>query len=342
MSDERIVAFRDALRDSDPTEVVERFDRFDAAIEDQEKREAALQNVARGLVAHVAADEPANQTAQQFFRTANKAQQARLEAKFDYLLYLQGGPSAEAVAQKVDAALSATEQVETIATQLRDYSLDISLPSTLGLTGPSSIIVEAGSVVDATFTVTNVGGSSAEDIEVGLTGEENLSIEPRSIASIDPGKSVSITVTGTVDEPTESPLIVSADEASARASLEVIDENGYFERALRILDEIEEQLELLSADDDPEDDAPEDVLEGLENKIQRAQTRIADVRGEIGNRPAHALANRVQSIQQLLGAFMNQIDGLSNAHLSDRTKAVLSSDAELAIEALAAAEQKLQ
>ncbi len=89
------------------------------------------------------------------------------------------------------------------------------------------------------------------------------------------------------------------------------------------------------------DELPQDALEGLEGKIETARTRINDVREDIGDRPGHALANRVQAIQNLLGAFMNQVDGLSNAHLSDRAEAVLSSDAELAIEALAAAEQAL-
>ncbi len=148
-------------------------------------------------------------------------------------------------------------------------------------------------------------------------------------------------MTGTVDEPTESPLIVSADEASARASLEVIDENSYFERALRILDEIEDLLNGLSAGNGPEDDLPKNALNGLENKIGTARTRIEDIREEIGRRPSNALANRVQAVQRLLGAFINQVQGLSNAHLSDRNEAVLSSDAELAIEALAAAEQML-
>jgi len=337
MTNERIVEFRDALRDNDTTKVVELFDGFDDAVDSQEKREIALQNVARGLTARVATDEPANQTAQEFFMAVNKAQQARLETKFDHLLYLQGGQSAEAVAEKVDTVLSATEQVETLASELREYATDISLPGTLSLTGPSNIVAETGSAVDATYTVTNLGGSPIENVEVSLAVEADLSIEPRSIASIEPGDNVSITVTGTVDEPTESPLIVSADEARARASLEVIDEDGYFERALRILDEIEEQLVLMSANDE----LPEDALEGLGEKIETARTRINDVREDIGDRPGHALANRVQAIQNHLGAFINQVEGLSNAHLSDRAEAVLSSDAELAIEALAAAEQAL-
>lgn len=346
MTDNRIITFRDLLRNGDAAEAIDQFDEFDAAVEQQANRESALRDIARGIIARVQPDAPAHATAQQFLQTVTDAQQARIKAKYDFALYLQGGPSAESVADRVNDVISTTDAVEKTAEQMRNYGSEISLPSVLSLSGPGDITTTAGSTIEETYTVTNVGVSDANNVEVTLDGYE-LSIEPVSIDSLSPGDSVVLSVSGPASEVTEAPVVVSAGAASTRTGLNILDSNGHLDRALITISDIENHLGALSEGDDKpkkkeKRNGKSKKYNGLKNKINEARKQIEIIQEQIKSTENESVSAELESVRELMGAFINQIHGLGKTHLSDRDEAVLASDATKVIDELAAAAQTVR
>lgn len=335
MTDDRIVDFRDALRDGDTAGAVDGFDGFDAAVDDQANRESALRDVARGVIARTPPDEPAHQAAQGFLRAVNDAQGARTKAKYDFALHLEGGPSAADVADRVDAVLDTTDAVETAAGDLREEADGIDLPPALSVTGPSALLVPKGTSIEAEYTASNVGVTPASDLDVTLDGYDGVSASPDAIDSLTAGADATITVSGPADETVEAPLVVSVGAESARTDLRVLDKAGFLDRALTVLDEVQQRLERVSDDADGKGNSD---FRGLENKLRTARNRIEKLKKEAesggGKGRGKSLDERIRSTMKLLGAFINQAEGLSPRQLSSQDAAVLAGDAGEVIDEL--------
>lgn len=248
---------------------------------------------------------------------------------------------------------SSTEAVETAAERMRAAGADRSLPPALSLSGPSDITVSVGSAIDATYTVTNVGLSTATDIAVTLEGYD-LSISPSSVESLPAGETAELTLSGVATEPTESLLVISAGAETARASLDVLDEDGHLDRALAIIGDIEDRLGRIAdaADDNSSPDKDKgktkgkgknkpkgkdkrqsNGINGLQEKLTTARKRIEAVKSSASG----SVSNEIKSIQKLMGAFINQVHGWGKNNLSNRNEAVLTNDAGGVVDELAAA-----
>lgn len=336
MTDQRIVDFRDALRADDAGESIDGFDGFDAAVDEQAKRESVLRDVARGIIARVPPAQPLHQTAQQYLQAVADAQETRLKAKYDFALYLEDGPSADAVADRVDAVIETTDAVEQVGTELRESGGDIDLPPALGVVGPNAITVPKGGFIHAEYTATNLGTTSVSDVEVSLDGYD-LSANPTTIDSLASGANAAVIVSGPADETAEAPLVVSVGSAVARTDLRIIDKAGYLERALAVLEDVANRVNDVAESDDGNKNGGKPDLKGLQNKIKTVRKRIEKLADDVESGKRKGVDKRIRAIINLVGAFINQVHGLGNEQLSDRNESILSSDAAAVIDELAAA-----
>lgn len=338
MVDERVVEFRDALRAGDAAAIVEAFDGFDAAVDTQEARERAVRDVARGIIARSPPDAQEHQSAQQFLRAVSDAQEARISAKYDFALYLQEGPSADRVADSVDRVIETTAAVEDAINAVRDDGRDLMVPPALSVTGPNDVEVASGEAFEAEYTVRNVGVSPAGGLDVAVEGPD-LSATPGEIESLGPDETATVTVSGSVDETTERPLVLTVGAATVRSTVVVLDERSHLERALTIIEEIEAQIDALG--DEKDGGSPQggnaSGLDGLREKLVTARERITEIMEALDGDTGRPVDKQIDAASRLMGAFVNQTHGLGNRQLADRTEALLAHDAGRAIDELRAA-----
>ncbi|WP_435320391.1 CARDB domain-containing protein [Haloarchaeobius sp. TZWSO28] len=357
MSDSRVVAFKESLVQGDTAAAIDRFDGFDDAVDEQERREGALRDVARGLIARTPPGDASHAAAQQFLRNVSTAQQARLKAKYDYALYLQGGPSAEAVADRVDTVITATETVDKAAERMRETGSDVPLAPALTLDGPRDVLAQVGSSIEATYTLSNIGTSAAGGLEVSLDGYD-LSVAPSTVESLAPGESAEVTVSGTATEAASEPLVVSVGAQTARTGINILDGDGHLDRALLVLDDITDYLDAIAPDESEQEETggnggkgkknksgtgangnggPSKGYNGLVEKVATAREQIETIRQQIESGDDESVETDIESVQRLMGAFINQTHGWGKTHLSDRSEALLAADAGRVIDELAAA-----
>lgn len=304
MNDARIVAFRDALADGDHVSAIERFDDYDDALDSQSIRERALRNLARGIVAHTDADSSDNRAAQELVRVITDAQQARIKSKFEFMLYLEGGPDAEHVAGRVQDVLDAHESVATAEERIRSLDADVSLPVLLGLYGPRSLVVPKGTTFDATYTIENVGITDASDLDVLVQGYD-VSVDPSTIESLAVDASADITVTGDADRAADTFLLVNVGSESSRTALVVLAKADYLDQTLAQLDRFEATLAELD--------------EVLHRPIRPFQRKIGTVRRELesmqtdlenGRIGARRVNNEIHAVNSQLGGLYGLVNSL--------------------------------
>jgi hypothetical protein len=346
VSDARIQAFRDALREDDHADAVAGFDAFADALAAQDRREGALRSLARGLNARTDSD-AAQAAAQEYLDVVGDAQQLRLQSKYDFMLYLEGGPSADDVADKVDAVITAHDAVAAAAADLREYGDAVDLPPLVGVFGPDELVVPKGSTIDATYTVENVGTSEVGSLDVTVEGYD-LSASPTSVGPLAATESADVSVAGTADEAGEFPVVVRASTGDAgesrRTSLAVLDTADYLERAVVTIGDVREQLDQIRQGSGKGKSGG--VPNGLVSKLDTAEQRIEQIQavldsggnGKGGNgKGGNGIDQRIGAVANLVDAFGNQARGLGGNRLSERRAAMLQGDASEIVGLLEAA-----
>ena len=357
MTDERLTAFRDALRAGDTRAAVERFDAFDAAIDAQADRESALRSLASELVSRLPPTQPGHKAGQAFIEQVAAAEQARLETKYAFGLHVENGPDAASVADAADQVIETTEQVNDTSDQLRENADDVPVEfnPAYAVFGPGDQVVPLGSDISLSFTVENVGVTEVEPKSVEVNGYE-LAVSPERTPVLQPEETATITLTGTADERSEAPLTVQVGVETARVSLNVLAKQDFLENALTVLGTVRERLERIGDDADSGNggngnggngngnggnggngnggngngNGGQPGLPGLVAKIEQAESRIEQL--TTGN--VRQVDKRIEAVIDLLGAFTNQVEGLSTQQLTNQDAAVLVSDADRAIETL--------
>jgi HAMP domain-containing protein len=345
MSDARIQAFRDALAEGDHAAAVEGFDAFADALAAQDRREGALRPVARGVNARTG-DDAATQTAQEYLEVVGNAQHLRLQAKFDFMLYLEGGPAAADIADKVDAVLTAHDAADAAAADLRAHADGIDLPPQLGVFGPDSLAVPKGTTIDATYTVENVGTVGVDALDVTVEGYD-LAVSPDSISGLAPTATADVAVSGSAAEAGEFPVVLKAAgetaSASRRVSLAVLDTDAYLERALTTIGDLRDQLAEGDAQGGGDGKGNDDGgVTGLEKKLDTAEQRIERIRDALGGgngkgnggNGGNSLDQRIGAVANLVEAFGNQARGLGGGPIPERRAAMLAADADQLIDLL--------
>ena len=85
----------------------------------------------------------------------------------------------------------------------------------------------------------------------------------------------------------------------------------------------------------PDDGRGEADTPGLLNKIETARKRIRAVIDDIESGTLDEVDDEIRDITRLMGAFINQVEGPSEQHISETNRALLSSDAARTIDMLA-------
>lgn len=358
MNDDRLTAFRDALREGDTAAAVERFDAFDDAIDAQATRESSLRTVARELITIVPPTQPAHKAAQQFIDRVATAEQARLEAKYSFGLHVENGPDAASVADSVDSVIQTTESVneasEAVQTEARAIGGDFQ--PAYAVFGPTDRIVPLGSDVSVSYTVENVGAVAVDAKPVELDGYD-LSVTPASTPELAPDETTTVTASGTADERAEAPLTLQVGSKVARTSFNVLAKRDFLDNALTVLGTIRDRLDRIGerSDDDGGNgngngggngngngngggngngNGGQPGLQGLINKVETATTRIEKIIERLSSGKGRRADKRIGAVANLLGAFVNQVEGLSKQQLSSEDTAVLAGDAGRVIDRL--------
>ncbi|WP_440006373.1 CARDB domain-containing protein [Halomicrococcus sp. SG-WS-1] len=229
MSDDRVVAFRDAVGSGDTATAIDRFDDFDEALNDRQARESAVRDVARRILARSSQNPESAEAAKRYLEAVAEAQQARLQAKYDFLLYLKDGPSGSDVADKVDSVVSANESVRERETSMRQNSGDIALPTAVQVTGPSVRTVPLGESLDIEYEVVNVGLRGVSEVAIDVEGFD-ATAESSAIDALPAGKETTVTVSGTPKTSDETALKVTVDDSTAQTRVVPLDKAEYVER----------------------------------------------------------------------------------------------------------------
>lgn len=342
MTDDRILAFRDALAEGDDADAVERFSAFGDALSVQSARARALQTVARGVVARTGTDGDLHGAAQRFLQAAHDAQQARVRVEGEFFLYTQDGPSAGDVADTVDELVAADGELREAAAALREEAAagGVDLPPAVAVFGPDDLSAPAGETVTATYTVANVGTVAVPELSVTVAAEGvDASVDPATVSGLDPGEEATATVEVATDDPGDYELTLGAagDEASddLGVAVAVLGPGDYLETARAAVRDAIDRLERVRENADGELDG----IAGLLDKLRTVEDRIDDIEEQLDadSPPGVAVANRIRSATRTLGAVLNQIDALEGTSLTARQTAVVGYDAGEAVDDLATA-----
>lgn len=242
MSDDRVAAFRDAVRSDDTAAAIAQFDDFDAALDDQQARESAVRDVARGLLARRSQNPEGAKAAKQYLEAVAKAQQARIEAKNNFLLYLKDGPSGTEVADSVDAVVSAHDSVRENETTMRQTARDVALPTTVQVIGPGVRTVPLGQSVEIDYEVANVGLRGISDVAVEVEGF-GATADPSSIDKLSAGSETTVAVSGTPETSEETTLKVTIDDATAQTRIVPLDKAEYVDRIWTQFEETNSEID---------------------------------------------------------------------------------------------------
>lgn len=263
MTDERIVAFGDALRSGDVNAAISKFDGFDEALDQLSEREREIRDIARKILTRSSSGQSANDTAQKFLKEVTTAQQARIEAKQDFLLYLKGGPSGDAVAEKVDAVISANQSVQDTIAELRDRAEGFGIGAVLQIAGPDIKTAPKGESIALEYTVANIGVESASGLTVSTEGPVS-DVSP-SIERVDPGSEKLLTVELYSPPEGESSVRLIIGDSTANTRILVRDATAYLDRFRPEFDETKSEIDEVaglsrSSDDDDDDDDTQDTF----------------------------------------------------------------------------------
>lgn len=333
MTDDDVIAFREALRQGDTAAAIDRFDGFDDALSRQSNHESAIRDAVRGIIAKVPKNRPVHDAAKQYLQAVFYAQQARIEAKNDFLLHLEGGPDAEAVAKKVNTVIETNDTVQQAESDVRSAG-NVPVPALVAVYGPSNLLVPKGQTVEATYIAENVGFNAASDLDVTVEGYD-LTPNPTEITQLPANERNEIGVSGPANTKTNTIITVQVGNKSTQTRLQVLDKSGYLDQSLHLLGQLEDRIE--NVKNDGSGGFPE--IRGLEGKLRTARKRIEKLINDIESGKQNEINNRIRSVINLIEAFINQVEGLSNQQLSDQNEAILTEDAKEFISALETAIQ---
>lgn len=341
MADDRTVAFRDALAAENHAEAIAGFDGFAGVIDDRELREGSVRNLARAIINRTASDEAANEAAKAYVTALAEAENARNQARLEFLMYLQDGPSGPSVAETVDDVIAAHEAIDDAEETMRQARGDVSLPPMVVVAGGAQQEVAVDEQLTVTYEVENVGTAEVSDVSLDVEGLD-ASISPGSVDALAPDEAVTATVTATPEEAQSANLRVEAAAENAgetrQTPVHVLDAGDYVERAHQSTEESRDSLE----DRIENSDDPHESLDGVEAKLAEVDERLEEVEELLaGDGNANAARGRIGSVINLLGAIINQVEALRGKHLSEQFASTTIHNAEQAIDLLTQARDLL-
>lgn len=332
-------AMRTALQNGDTTEAINLFDGFDGELRRVSEQESAVLDAAREIIAKVPDNRPAHAAAKQYVESLFVARQSRTEAKNDFLLHLEGGPSGPSVAEKVDAVLSARKTTKEREDALRDAG-SVPVSDILQLSGPKRIMMPKGIEASQDYTLLNVGFGTASDVSVTVSGYD-LTVQPTSIDALESNQSTTLTVSTPAATEVSTTFTLSANSVSNKFRIQVLSKSDYLERATDLIATLEDRLDSVETKDSKgkngsgsgEQKSPK-YVKGLRRKLESARKRIGKIERHLSKQGDKPTNNKIRDVINVLDAFINQVEGLSHRKVDERTQAILEQDATEVIDEL--------
>lgn len=305
--------FRHTLLDGDVVEALSQFDSVEAALQQQESQERMYQTVARGTVARTSPSEQANITAQQLIDQTFTAEQARLSFNLGFMSFAGGNLSADQMAGRTEQVIEAHEQINATAEKLQDAQSRVALPPLMSLFGLSSVTSYKGGSVEERYSLENFGNDEIKNVSVVVEGYA-LSPSPADVGTVSDNETVSVTVSGATNEAGIFNATISANGDSVSdtvgVTITVHDKNGFIEQVLTVLDGLQSHVSNIE---------PGRGKNGLMNKLNTAEKHLNQIQNQLDRGrtpPENAINNKLEAVINELGAFANQVNGMTGSRLS--------------------------
>lgn len=313
MTNHTLEQFHDTLRDGNIVEALNQFDSVEAALQRQESQEQMYQTVARGTIARTSPSEQANNVAQQLVEQAFTAEQARISFNLGFMSFAGGNLSVDQMAERTEQVIEAHEQIDATAEQLQTAKSGVELPLLMSLSGPSSVSSYKGGSVEREYALDNFGTRAIENVAVAVDGY-GLSPSPADIGTLAADETVSVTVSGAMNEAGTftASITASGDGASDTVELTIAvrEKHGFIDQALAVLDGLKSHVSNVDAGG---------AKNGLMNKLNTAEKQLNNIQNQLERGktpPENAINNKLEAVINELGAFANQVDGMTGSQLS--------------------------
>lgn len=344
-----VKALADALRADDAGRAAELLDSASDAMEARKQRHMGYQPLAIQTRRQTAPESDLRSACTTLLGQGTVAAQAHAELGMKLAGYFEGEVTGTAAAQAARAATQAHESFETARETVASASVDVG--PVLAIFGPTKVEHPKGVPLEETFDVTNLGTGSTAELSTSAKSRLSLTATPASLDPLEPDRTKTLTLSGT---PTQDggfsvSLAVTGDSVGDEQSVQVVvlSKADYLERAIASINGLIDQLEPHVEDDGSgggsngnNGGGKNQSGNGLLAKLRTARSRLEQLLTRVENgRTGPSVDNKIQSVQQQLGAFSNHVSAQRGKALPDGTAVRVLTDAEAIIEQLASARQ---
>jgi len=321
--------FRQAVADGSVTDAVERAGPALDAVDARSQREQGIETAAHSVTSDPSASAAAQQAAGDVFEAISNAESARTELGYLAVGLGNGRFDRESALESIDAALSATDAVDTAASSLRATEAADDLdPILLAVAENESVAAPLGESASVDITVENSGGSVASDVTLSVESEVAVDVRPGTFDEVAGASRSTATLTvpstATAGDYTAQ-VFVEWDglvRDSLTLSVAVRSKREYVGRALDQLDDIESRVEeVLSTVRRP--------ARPFKNRIGKIRRKLESLESDLesGKADGKKANRRLDKTQkQLNGLYglvksLNQVDDGVQAELRGRVEA---------------------
>ncbi|MCT9098204.1 CARDB domain-containing protein [Haloarchaeobius sp. HME9146] len=339
MTDDRLLAFQDALQRGATGEALDKYDGVETALNEQETTEEGVQVLARAVAQQTDPATQANQTAQQYMRAVTTAQQARLEFNVKFMSFVTDNVEPQTLAESIGAVIEAHETVDSVASKLRERADNVAVRPILAVSAPSQLTVPKGQTFSITVEATNLGTAPTDALDVTVS-PDSVGVDPTQLPSLSGGDRVTISVSGraTADQPVPVEVNASNDDIgdTAGSVVTAVSKGDYLIEAIEETDRLLEvvgNLESGAGDDSKngtkgkQNGGSNGGKSGLENKLETVRKRLEKVKTRVERGQTKSANEKLESVSSLVGTVATQADALGGKQIPEQRAGVVTAEA---------------
>ena len=306
-----------------------------------------------------------SELASEYLKATAEASEARTQLNASLYGYLSDEETAGSVLEDVQDVVSKRENVTSAGGELVSLRDDIGgFPPVVVLYGDDEVEARKGEQIDEAYYVENLGGEEQEDVSFSVTSTElSLRVQPSDIGRLPTEEAKKVSVVSDMPPGTRSGFRISVtteteasdveDETeildSLSVTVEVTTKGNYLDRAISGTRNLRSSIpDTSSGSGNPGRGGGSPAGRGnrgsgrgvnaLRNKLDGIEKSLVSIKEKTdGSRgpPQNALNNKIDSVINKYGAFLNQVEAFgNNGTLTGFRYALLRQDAQDVIDTL--------
>lgn len=277
------------------------------------------------------------ETASEFNEVRDELLETNIQVSETLSEYVRGEATPDELIEKIDAFMRARDRYEETSQDLVEIQSD-EVPGIISITGPQTDSVPKGGRYTERLSIKNMGGDrvSSISLEAGGDSQVSASVSPSTIDSIDQDGEASVSLVAETNVSGTFSITVSAtstDNSNQYSSdqyelrLSIFSKKDYIQRAISQTRNLRSSVpDTSSGSGNPGRGGGPPAgkgnrgsargVNGLRSKLDNIEKALVSIEEQMdeGGSPSHnALNNKIDSVINKYGAFLNQVEALGNS-----------------------------